>query len=163
MSVTRQEPVPAGMVHAAGPGGVLGDPSHYDREIPPRRGRRRRCGRVSETTVRSGVFELEVGGDPLPPGHVRHRGGGGSRPTTWIRTWCRRSWGWSSLHRDATASQWCKRGPSSSGRAVAAHWPQRAHGAAARGEQDAQTGRLVPENRHVRRMPHPPRMTSGIW
>ncbi len=39
MSVTRQEPVPAGMVHAAGPGGVLGDPSHYDRENPPCAGR----------------------------------------------------------------------------------------------------------------------------
>ena len=34
MSVTRQEPVPAGMVHAAGPGGVLGDPSHCNRENP---------------------------------------------------------------------------------------------------------------------------------
>ena len=39
MSVTRQEPVPAGMVHAAGPGGLLGDPSHYDGENPPSAGR----------------------------------------------------------------------------------------------------------------------------
>ena len=39
MSVTRQEPVPAGMVHAAGPGGVLGDPSHYSGENPPSDGR----------------------------------------------------------------------------------------------------------------------------
>jgi putative transposase len=38
MSVTRQEPVPAGMVHAEGPGGVLGDPSHYDGENPPSAG-----------------------------------------------------------------------------------------------------------------------------
>jgi putative transposase len=35
MSVTRQEPVPAGMVHAADLAGVLGDPSHYDGENPP--------------------------------------------------------------------------------------------------------------------------------
>jgi transposase len=34
---------------------------------------------VSETTVRSGVFELEAGGDPLPGGRVR-RPGGGRRP-----------------------------------------------------------------------------------
>ena len=39
MSVTRQEPVPAGMVHGAGPEGVLGDPSHYDGENPPSAGR----------------------------------------------------------------------------------------------------------------------------
>jgi putative transposase len=39
MSVTRQEPVPAGMRHAAGPGEVLGDPSHYDGENPPSAGR----------------------------------------------------------------------------------------------------------------------------
>ncbi len=38
MSVTRQEPVPAGMVHAAAPDGVLGDLSHYDRENPPSAG-----------------------------------------------------------------------------------------------------------------------------
>jgi transposase len=31
---------------------------------------------VSETTVRSGVFELEAGGDPLPGGRVRRPGGG---------------------------------------------------------------------------------------
>jgi putative transposase len=35
MSVTRQEPIPAGMVHTAGPEGVSGDPSHYDGENPP--------------------------------------------------------------------------------------------------------------------------------
>jgi putative transposase len=35
MSVTRQEPVPAGMVQASEPGEVLGDPSHYDGENPP--------------------------------------------------------------------------------------------------------------------------------
>ena len=34
---------------------------------------------VSETTVRSGVFELEAGGDPLPGGRAR-RPGGGRRP-----------------------------------------------------------------------------------
>jgi transposase len=34
---------------------------------------------VSETTVRSGVFELEAGGDPLPGGRAR-RAGGGRRP-----------------------------------------------------------------------------------
>ena len=34
---------------------------------------------VSEATVRSGVFELEAGGDPLPGGRVR-RPGGGRRP-----------------------------------------------------------------------------------
>ena len=34
---------------------------------------------VSETTARSGVFELEAGGDPLPDGRVR-RPGGGRRP-----------------------------------------------------------------------------------
>jgi transposase len=34
---------------------------------------------VSETTVRSGVFELEAGGDPLPGGRIR-RPGGGRRP-----------------------------------------------------------------------------------
>ena len=38
MSITRQEPVPAGMVHAAEPEGVLGDPSHYDGENPPSAG-----------------------------------------------------------------------------------------------------------------------------
>jgi putative transposase len=38
MSVIRQEPVPAGMVHAEEPGGVLGDPSHYDGENPPSAG-----------------------------------------------------------------------------------------------------------------------------
>ena len=31
---------------------------------------------VSEATVRSGVFELEAGGDPLPGGRVRRPGGG---------------------------------------------------------------------------------------
>ncbi|MEV0238079.1 ISAzo13 family transposase [Nonomuraea sp. NPDC050786] len=31
---------------------------------------------VSETTVRTGVFELEAGEDPLPDGRVRRRGGG---------------------------------------------------------------------------------------
>ena len=31
---------------------------------------------VSETTVRSGVFELEAGGDPLPGGRARRPGGG---------------------------------------------------------------------------------------
>jgi putative transposase len=35
MSVTRQEPVLAGMAEAAGPGGVAGDPSHYDGGNPP--------------------------------------------------------------------------------------------------------------------------------
>ncbi len=35
MSVTRQEPVPAGMVHAQDAEGVLGRASHYDRENPP--------------------------------------------------------------------------------------------------------------------------------
>ena len=39
MSVTHQESVPAGMVHAAGAGEVLGDPSHYDGENPPSAGR----------------------------------------------------------------------------------------------------------------------------
>jgi putative transposase len=34
MSVTRQEPVPAGMVPAHNPAGVLGEVSHYDRENP---------------------------------------------------------------------------------------------------------------------------------
>jgi transposase len=34
---------------------------------------------VSEATVRSGVFELEAGGDPLPGGRIR-RPGGGRRP-----------------------------------------------------------------------------------
>jgi hypothetical protein len=33
-------------------------------------------GRVSETTVRKGVFELEAGEDPLPDGRVRRAGGG---------------------------------------------------------------------------------------
>jgi hypothetical protein len=31
---------------------------------------------VSETTVRKGVFELEAGEEPFPPGRVRRRGGG---------------------------------------------------------------------------------------
>ena len=31
---------------------------------------------VSETTVRKGVFELEAGEAPLPPGRVRRPGGG---------------------------------------------------------------------------------------
>jgi len=35
-----------------------------------------RVAGVSETTVRSGVFELEAGGDPLPGGCVRRPGGG---------------------------------------------------------------------------------------
>ena len=35
MSVTRQESVPAGMGHAAGSDGVVGDPSHYDEKNPP--------------------------------------------------------------------------------------------------------------------------------
>jgi putative transposase len=39
MSVTHQEPAAAGMVHAAGPGEGLGDPSHYDGENPPSAGR----------------------------------------------------------------------------------------------------------------------------
>jgi putative transposase len=39
MSVTRQEPVPAGMVQAADPERILGDPSHYDGENPPGAGR----------------------------------------------------------------------------------------------------------------------------
>ena len=39
MSVTRQEPVPAGMGQGAGPGEVLGDLSHYDGENPPGAGR----------------------------------------------------------------------------------------------------------------------------
>jgi putative transposase len=39
MSVTRQEPVPAGMGQAAGTAEVLGDPSHYDGENPPGAGR----------------------------------------------------------------------------------------------------------------------------
>jgi putative transposase len=39
MSVTHQEPVPAGMVQGAGPGGVLGNPSHYSGENPPAAGR----------------------------------------------------------------------------------------------------------------------------
>ncbi len=39
MSVTHQETVPAGMVHAAGAGEVLGDTSHYDGENPPSAGR----------------------------------------------------------------------------------------------------------------------------
>jgi putative transposase len=39
MSGTRQEPVPAGMAHAAVPGEGLGDPSHYDGENPPSAGR----------------------------------------------------------------------------------------------------------------------------
>ena len=34
---------------------------------------------VSEATVRSGVFELEAGGDRLPGGRIR-RAGGGRRP-----------------------------------------------------------------------------------
>jgi len=38
MSTTRQEPVPAWMVQAAEPEGVLGDPSHYDGENPPSAG-----------------------------------------------------------------------------------------------------------------------------
>jgi transposase len=35
-----------------------------------------RAAGVSETTVRSGVFELEAGEDPLPGGRVRRTGGG---------------------------------------------------------------------------------------
>ena len=38
MSVTHQESVPAGMVHGAGTGEVLGDPSHYDGRNPPSAG-----------------------------------------------------------------------------------------------------------------------------
>ena len=38
MSTARQEPVPAWMVQAAEPEGVLGDPSHYDGENPPSAG-----------------------------------------------------------------------------------------------------------------------------
>ncbi len=38
MSVTHQEPVPVLMARAAEPEGVLGDPSHYDRENPPSAG-----------------------------------------------------------------------------------------------------------------------------
>src|ERR671933_2562909 len=34
------------------------------------------AARVSETTVRKGVFELEAGQAPLPPGRVRRPGGG---------------------------------------------------------------------------------------
>src|SRR4029450_10811353 len=37
-----------------------------------------RVAGVSETTVRRGVFELEAGEEPLPPGRVRRPGG--SRP-----------------------------------------------------------------------------------
>jgi transposase len=35
-----------------------------------------RVAGVSEATVRSGVFELEAGGDPLPGGRIRRPGGG---------------------------------------------------------------------------------------
>src|SRR5437762_2578323 len=35
-----------------------------------------RAAGVSEVTVRSGVFELEAGGDPLAGGRVRRPGGG---------------------------------------------------------------------------------------
>jgi hypothetical protein len=38
-----------------------------------------RAAGVSETTVRSGVFELEAGEDPLPGGRVRRPGGGRRR------------------------------------------------------------------------------------
>jgi monoamine oxidase len=38
MSVTRQEPVPAGMAQAQESGAVLGETSHYDRENPPSAG-----------------------------------------------------------------------------------------------------------------------------
>uniref|UniRef100_UPI0018DFB57D ISAzo13 family transposase n=1 Tax=Streptomyces fildesensis TaxID=375757 RepID=UPI0018DFB57D len=34
------------------------------------------AARVSETTVRNGVFELEAGGEPLPEGRIRRSGGG---------------------------------------------------------------------------------------
>jgi hypothetical protein len=47
---------------------------------------------VSVTTVPSGAFELESGGDPLPAGRVRVLGGGAPRIRT--RTWCRHCWGW---------------------------------------------------------------------
>ncbi|GAA1308199.1 hypothetical protein Psi02_69290 [Planotetraspora silvatica] len=40
-----------------------------------------RAAGVSETTVRSGVFELEEGGDPLPVDRIR-RPGGGRKPVT---------------------------------------------------------------------------------
>jgi hypothetical protein len=40
-----------------------------------------RVAGVSETTVRSGVFELERGEDPLPVGRVRKAGGGRKRVT----------------------------------------------------------------------------------
>jgi hypothetical protein len=35
---------------------------------------------VSETTVRKGVFELEAGEAPFPPGRVRRRGGAARQP-----------------------------------------------------------------------------------
>jgi hypothetical protein len=38
-----------------------------------------RAAGPSETTVRAGVFELEVGEDPLPGGRVRRPGGGRRR------------------------------------------------------------------------------------
>src|SRR5262252_5935595 len=38
MSVTRQEPVPAGMVTASEPGRFSGESSHYDGENPPSAG-----------------------------------------------------------------------------------------------------------------------------
>jgi transposase len=38
-----------------------------------------RAAGVSETTVRTGVFELEAGEDPLPDGRVRRHGGGRRR------------------------------------------------------------------------------------
>jgi putative transposase len=39
MSVTRQEPVPAGLVRAQDRDGVVGETSHYDGENPPLTGR----------------------------------------------------------------------------------------------------------------------------
>ena len=53
------------------------------------------AAKVSASTVRRGVAELESGEDPSPVGRVRRAGGGASgRPTT-TPIWLRRCWGWS--------------------------------------------------------------------
>jgi hypothetical protein len=74
---------------------------------------------VSETTVREGVFELEAGEAPFPPGRVRRPGGGRKAAARQDPTSSQPCWRWSSRTSAAIRNLRCCGRPSRCGT-----WPR---------------------------------------
>ena len=70
---------------------------------------------VSETTVRTGVFELEAGEARSRRGRYDAAAADARAPRSWTATWSRRCWRWWSRMSEATRSRRCGGRPSHCG------------------------------------------------